>query len=235
MLEHLLETGARRKKSAWGGIVSITVHSAIIGIVVVATATADPGPTRTHGDTTLIRLAPPPDRDATIRDGHGGKPATGGKPTVPTIPIVPTIDVSSTIEPPLPNVGSTSAGADTSLLAAISGAMPNGEGPVSGAGIASSTVVDLPIRAVVDRTPRYPEMLRAAGIAGTVRVQFVVDTLGRVEPASIRVLDSSHAQFTDAVIAALRQSRFTAGAVAGRRVRTLVERSFRFDIAGGAR
>jgi len=78
-------------------------------------------------------------------------------------------------------------------------------------------------------------MLRAAGIAGEVRVRFVVDTAGRAELSSVHVIESSHELFTRAVLASLRQSRFTPGEVSGRRVRTLVERTFRFDIAGGGR
>lgn len=241
MLEQLPETGAQRKKSAWGGVVSIAVHVAIIGVVVAATAKATPVPMFVHDHTTPVRLAPPPSHGATDRDTRRGQPAGDPPPAVPAVPAVPTVpsfDIPSTVLPPLPATGAATpaAGSDSSLLSAIGAELPNGGVRVSGAGagVAGDAVVDSPVRTLVDRTPRYPAMLRDAGITGTVRVRFVIDTLGRVEPSSVRVLDSSHELFTKAVVAALRESRFTPGEVAGRRVRTLVERSFRFDIAGGA-
>src|SRR5690606_40192886 len=47
--------------------------------------------------------------------------------------------------------------------------------------------------------PRYPEMLRSAGIAGQVLAEFVVGTDGRVEINTFRVIESDHEQFTQAV------------------------------------
>src|SRR5688572_8497948 len=47
--------------------------------------------------------------------------------------------------------------------------------------------------------PKYPVDLRAAGTEGEVLVQFVVDTLGRPEMHTFKVLRSSHGEFTRAV------------------------------------
>jgi protein TonB len=79
--------------------------------------------------------------------------------------------------------------------------------------------------------PRYPETLRAAGIAGRVVLQFVVDTSGRAEPESVEVLESTRAEFADAVRAALSRLRFTPGEVSGRRVRTRVQLPFEFSLS----
>src|SRR5918993_686757 len=40
--------------------------------------------------------------------------------------------------------------------------------------------------------PKYPEMLRTAGVGGEVQAQFVVDTTGRVEQKSFKVLKSDN-------------------------------------------
>ena len=79
-------------------------------------------------------------------------------------------------------------------------------------------------------TPRYPSMLQSAGVEGSVRAQFVVDTLGRVEQGSFRALDATHDLFTAAVRDALLRARFSPAEVGGRRVRQLVEQTFTFTI-----
>lgn len=233
MLERLLETGTQRRKSAWGGAVSVMVHGTIIALVVAATAHANPIVDPGH-DIVVIPLHPPVENGPTERPGRDGAGSTGDPTNLPSIP---TLDVPTTVDPTIPETSPVTAGvgADTTLLSEIGGAANNGGATLGGTGVASDATVDVPVRALGDRAPAYPEMLRTAGIAGTVRVQFVVDTTGRAEPSSIRVLESTHALFTQSVLASLRGARFTPGEVAGRRVRTLVERSFRFDIAGGAR
>ena len=80
-------------------------------------------------------------------------------------------------------------------------------------------------------TPRYPTMLQSAGVEGDVRAQFVVDTLGRVERGSVRVLDTTHDLFASAVRDALTRARFTPAEAGGRKVRQLAEQVFTFRIA----
>jgi periplasmic protein TonB len=232
MLDRLLETGARNRKSGWGGTVSVVVHSAIIGLAIVGTGTAG---TRRGGDPIhYIPIAPPPSDPAPAAprppsSGHG-RSGTAALPTIPRIPVPGPVDLD--IAPQTPG-GATSA--DSAVVADIVGSGSGvGSAMITDGGVAHSDVVDSPVRVLSERVPRYPETLRAAGIAGTVAMQFVIDTLGRVEPGSLRVLASTHELFTRAAVASLRDARFTPGEVAGHRVRTLVERSFRFDI-GGAR
>jgi len=79
-------------------------------------------------------------------------------------------------------------------------------------------------------TPFYPAPLRSAGIAGGVLVEFVVDTLGRVEPGSLRVLESSHDLFSASVREVIPRWRFLPAEAGGRKVRQLVRQPFRFDL-----
>lgn len=79
--------------------------------------------------------------------------------------------------------------------------------------------------------PAYPELLRLAGVSGRVLVQYVVDTLGRVEPKSVRILDSSNELFTLAVKDVLPRLRFLPAEVGSRRVRMVVQQPFTFTIA----
>jgi protein TonB len=79
--------------------------------------------------------------------------------------------------------------------------------------------------------PNYPETLRSAGVEGEVRAQFVVDTTGRAEPNSLKILGSSNDLFTAAVRSALPRMRFFPAEVGGRKVRQLVEQPFTFQIS----
>jgi protein TonB len=79
-------------------------------------------------------------------------------------------------------------------------------------------------------TPRYPSMLQSAGVEGDVRAQFVVDTLGRVEQGSVRILATTHDLFAAAVRDALNRARFRPAEAGGHRVRQLAEQVFTFSI-----
>jgi hypothetical protein len=61
-------------------------------------------------------------------------------------------------------------------------------------------------------------------------VQFVVDTLGRVETVSFAVLETTHAEFAQAVRAVLPEMRFTPAIVSSHKVRQLVQQPFLFKI-----
>ena len=228
MLEQLLETGTRRRNSAWGGTTSVVVHVAIILLVVYATAQSEPRRKILRDDPILTRLAPP------LADPPDGKTgAAGGRTrsttssnTTPPPPTPGPVNIS-TPSSPLEGISAT----DTTLITDIVGGRGGGAEISAGNAIATGATVDTPVRVLAERSPAYPEILRAAGIGGTVTAQFVVDTTGRVEMASIRLLASSHELFARAVTASLRDMRFTPGSLGGHPVRMLVERSFRFDIA----
>ncbi len=70
--------------------------------------------------------------------------------------------------------------------------------------------------------PAYPPRLREAGIQGQVIIEAVVDTLGRVEPGSIRVVSSDYPDFEAAATASIRAALFRPARVFGHGVRVLV-------------
>jgi hypothetical protein len=61
-------------------------------------------------------------------------------------------------------------------------------------------------------------------------VQFVVDTLGRVDTMSFAVIETTHAEFAEAVRAVLPAMRFSPAVTASRKVRQLVQQPFLFRI-----
>ncbi len=78
--------------------------------------------------------------------------------------------------------------------------------------------------------PRYPEMLKSANIEGEVLAQFVVDTTGRAEMSTFKVLKSSHDGFTQAVKNVLPNMRFYPAEIGGRKVKQMVQQPFTFAL-----
>ena len=83
-------------------------------------------------------------------------------------------------------------------------------------------------RQVGGNAPVYPPSLVAAHVGGRVLVQFVVDTDGRPDIGTFKVLMSSNPLFADAVREALPSMRYEPATVDGRRVRQLVQQPFNF-------
>jgi TonB family protein len=79
---------------------------------------------------------------------------------------------------------------------------------------------------------QYPGLLRQAGIQGRVLVRAVIDTTGRAEPASVRVVESPHPGFDQAAKNLVLQARFRQGRVRGRAVRVLIEFPVEFRTEG---
>ena len=78
--------------------------------------------------------------------------------------------------------------------------------------------------------PRYPDMLKSANIEGEVLAQFVVDTTGRAEMGTFKVLKSSHDGFTQSVRNVLPNMRFYAAEIGGRKVKQMVQQPFTFAL-----
>jgi protein TonB len=78
--------------------------------------------------------------------------------------------------------------------------------------------------------PRYPDVLRSDNVQGSVLVQFVVDTLGRADTTTFKVLRSTHDLFTISVRHVLPEMQFGPAEIAGRKVKQLVQMPFQFSI-----
>ena len=81
--------------------------------------------------------------------------------------------------------------------------------------------------------PRYPDMLRSANVEGEVLAQFVVDTTGRAEMSTFKVIKSTHDLFTNAVKSSLPNMKFYPAEVGGKHVKQLVQMPFQFNLTKG--
>lgn len=232
MFGQLLESRARRPRRTGGAALSVAVHTAIIGAAAALTAQ--------HGK--------PVERPEPVIPVHFAPPVTPEVPRTPMM-VVPlrvrgpsftmrTIDAPTVTPPSLPPIEAATGLSLDSVL--ISSGRWGREGVVAGAigldveehprGEAWSGK-ELLMRIVSSAKPRYPESLRQAGIGGRVLIRFTLDTLGRIDMGSVQVLESTHDLFSRSVRDALPQFRFKATEVGGRRVRSLAEMPFEFQVA----
>ena len=103
------------------------------------------------------------------------------------------------------------------------GMVPMGE-------VYAEALVDVRPDLLAGPPPIYPELLRQAGIQGRVLVQFVVDTMGKAEVSTIRIIQTPNPGFNDVVRTSVVRSQFRPGRVRGRAVRVLTELPFDFKI-----
>ena len=237
MLTTLLESNAPRQRRRWSTVASVVVHIAIIAGAVAATASARTPRSRAPiiddrhviyvGPTSPRREPSHPTVPTQRQQGSqgAGDPVlrtAGGPELVWKRPSGPTIDVD-----PRTLIGDPIEGADRPCIVGCRPAM----GSDSGARVPlTAAAVDRVATLLSEPRPRYPDQLRGAGVSGRVVAQFVVDTLGRVEPASIVIREAAHQLFASAVRAVLPSLRFKAAEAGGHKVRMLVELPFEFRL-----
>jgi TonB family protein len=201
------------------------IHVVIVGLVVLFT------PRIVHTHPRLRELAhplvynpPPPVNQPGVR-WHGHEMCQCIAPLAPNVvpPTIPGIDIS--LAPPSTDIG-------TRVIDKWDGiSHEHGSSGEQTPGVLSANVVEVQVAPYPGApTPRYPEALRAAGIEGAVTLEFVVDTTGRVEGGSVRVLSSAADAFVVSVRDALAGTRYHPALVGGRRVRQLVRQGFVFSL-----
>ncbi len=88
--------------------------------------------------------------------------------------------------------------------------------------------LDRPPEPIVQPAPVFPFNLKREAIQGRVRVEFVVDTEGRVHNPF--VVESSHPGFEEAALTGVSRWKFRAGIKAGRKVNTRMQVPILFKI-----
>jgi protein TonB len=231
MFENLIETKPKKPKTAKQLVLSVIVHAVAIGGAVYGTLEAkeaiekpkaekvefvemkkeEPPPPETKPE-------PPPDVVAAPPPPKGFQVLTA---PIKIPDVLPDIDLTKKVTDEADFSGKGVAGG-------IAKGVVGGTAPV-----ADQTYFEFQVEKQVAQqnvTLRYPDMLRSANVEGEVLAQFVVDTTGRVEPNSIKILKSSHDLFTNAVQQALRTARYYPAEIGGRKVKQLVQQPFNFTL-----
>lgn len=224
LFNNLLESKAQKQRSLGSTMMSLVMHTALIALAVKATLQATQEKEKVEEKVNFVEVKkdePPPP-----------KPPPAQAPPPPQSFQVLTAPVN--IPNVLPDIDLTAkltneadfTGKGVQAPKAATGPKPEGDQPYF------EFMVEKPVtEASNTQRPRYPDILKSAGVEGEVLAQFIVDTVGRVEPNSFKVLKTTHPLFEAAVRAALPGMRFIPAEVGNKRVRQLVQQPFVFAIA----
>ena len=224
MFNNLIESNRKsNKKGAFGlGFVSLVGHSLVVLGAVVATLTAGEQTDEQTLDTAMVFLnqqeeQKKPEETPPVVD----VPQLKGFQTV----VAPT-DIPTNI-PPI-NLQEQFDPKDYSGTG-VEGGIGTGIVPSSDQVFMESVVEERP--ELLTRPPlQYPDLLRQAGVQGRVLVQAIIDTLGRAEPASVKVIQSPNPGFDQPAKNLVLKSLFRPARVHGRAVRVLINLPIDFTI-----
>lgn len=233
MFENLIESQDKSKKSIGQTVLSFVVHAAVIAAAVKVTAAGAEAVKNVVADTTMVFLKPPPppppppDQPPPDVIVAQNPPPKGFQTVVAPTDIpkdIPPVDLE---QKPFDPKDFTGKGAEGGLASGIVG----GTGPVDVAGVVyTEGQLDDPVQPISIPTPRYPPVLQSAGIAGSVDVQYVVDTTGHTEPNSFKVMKSTHPAFAEPAKEAILKGVFKPAKFKGQPVRQLVQQRISFKV-----
>ncbi|MEO7084607.1 MAG: TonB family protein [Gemmatimonadaceae bacterium] len=235
MFDNLIESSAKKQKRGGGTVASAIIHAVVISAAVYATAHASQELEKPKAEkvefVTVKKDEPPPPKDQPKPPPDVVMKAPPPKGfQVLTAPIkipdvLPDIDLSKKVTNEEDFTGKGQAGG------IAKGVVGGTAAPVN----SDQTFFEFQVEKQVapfpgNSAPRYPDMLRSANVEGEVLAQFTVDTTGRAEMSTFKVLKSTHDLFTNAVRASLPNMKFYPAEVGGRKVKQLVQMPFQFSL-----
>lgn len=219
---------------------SLVTHALAIALALVATRAALDAPRVTAPEDVMLLFvpkAPEPLPPAAIKPekptaivNMAEPPAQGFQTVVAPrdIPnLIPPIDLN---QRPLDPRDFTGRGVEGGIADGVAG----GAGPVALDAIyeASTDVAGFEPAVVLSQPmPQYPAALASVGVEGRVAVEFVIDTTGKVEPVSVKIIESTHPAFESAARRAIAGSIFRPAHLSTLPVRQLTRQSVRFVAA----
>ena len=233
MFDNLIETKKKKQRTLGGTIISVVIHAVAITAAVYGTLHAREAilekPKAEKVDFVEVKKeepkqepekAPPPPEVTVAPPPPKGFQVLSAPVNIPDV--IPDIDLSKKVTDEADFTGKGVAGG-------------SGRGVVGGTGSANNegAYFEFQVEKTVlpspnNPTPSYPSMLQSAGVEGRVLAQFVVDTSGRADMSTFKVLESSHELFTQAVRQALPRYRFFPAEIGGKKVRQVVQQPFTF-------
>jgi periplasmic protein TonB len=234
MFDQLLETKAAAQKKSGGTFISLVVHSVLIAGAIYATNKTAEAFEKPKEEKVVLqenkKKEPEPEKP---KEQPKQQPVAQVAPPKGFQVITPPIEVPDVI----PDVDLSRKATDEAdfsgkgVQGGVAKGVEGGTGPV----ISDQPYFDFQVEKAAaaipgSGSPAYPEMLKSSGVEGEALVQFIVDTTGRAETGSFKVLRASHDAFGQAVRAALPRMRFLPAEIGGRKVRMLVQQPFAFAL-----
>jgi periplasmic protein TonB len=231
MFESLLASGTRARIRVHRYVLSASCHLVLVAGAVVLTrhrgATTHPQSV----DPGILFVAPQPPRElpAQPRQTLPSRPYPAAPSWQPNV-AAPDLN-SPTLPSRVPTV--------TELLQGdLNGGSSFGLSASSPAGARLATVepltaaaVDELVEVLEQPAPEYPSALSKAGVTGRVELEYVVDTTGHAEAASLRTLLSTHPAFEAAARGSVLATRYRPARLRGGVVRQLVRQTLSFRLA----
>ncbi len=242
MFDVLIASAAHREVRAGTVTTSMITHALLIMLAVSATRAALENPRVLTADPAILLFVPkppPPPEPEAKPEPPAVTPLVAEPPPKGFQTVMAPRDIPNVIPPvdltqrPLDPRDFTGRGVEGGLASGVIGGTgtvnPDGASDLS-AIYEASTRDDRFEQAVVvfQPVPRYPVALAAARIEGKVAVEFVIDTAGKVEVGSIRVLESTHQAFETSAREAMTGATFRPARLSNHAVRQLTRQSIRF-------
>jgi protein TonB len=226
----------QRLRSHLSGVpVSIGVHLVLLLVLVVIPLLdiVVPVPFMTNPSYVLAAPLPPPP-SAAPRPPASPVAARAAVPSPidapdtirPEVPVAPPFTPIDAVDTGLPPGFGAGEPGGTALAPPPAPPAPEPAKPQPQA-VRAAQLPELP-RKIVDAHPAYPEVARQARVEGTVILEAVIDTSGRV--TQLRVLRSVPL-LDQAALEAVRQWRYTPSSYGGRPVSVLMTITVRFTLA----
>jgi protein TonB len=231
VFENLIESKQKGTRTIGQTVLSVLVHGGLIFGAVKATQGMAETIKNRPIDTTMVFLKPPPppppppDQPPPDVIVSQNPPPKGFQTVVAPTDIpkdIPPIDLN---EKPFDPKDFTGKGVEGGIAKGVVG----GTGPVTGE-VFLEAQLDDPVQPISIPTPRYPPVLQSAGIAGSVDLQYVVDTTGHAEPGSFKVLKTTHPAFSEPAKEAISKGVFKPAKFKGQAVRQLVQQRISFKV-----
>jgi TonB family protein len=203
-----------KKRLLGVGFASLAIHSAMIAGVVYATLHAAPRDDQVRMDTKVVLLAPQEHQNAAdpppvqLADALQGFQPVAVSAQIPTD--MPPVDLQQRFDP------KDYSGSGV-------------EGGLSRNEVYAEALVEERPALLSAPPPIYPAFLKQAGIQGRVILPAVIDTMGLVEPASLRIMKSPHPAFDQPTKDWVLKALFRPARLHGRCVRVFV--NLRVDYA----
>jgi TonB family protein len=222
----LLESERSFFRSAEFATVSIVTHVALVWLVLTTSTGTFRLPT-TEREARVMFLLPPDPVQAPERQSEifiPGRPGSG----LDQAGQLPTAEGEG-----LRVAATSTRGHHRGERSGAQGDKPLGPAPfLTAEKVYSMLQVDQVVERYEDSAvPVYPPQLSARGVEGKVDATYVVDTTGRVDTRTIKVMQSDDSLFSESVRTALGEARFRPAKRLGKTVRQLVQQRFSFKLA----
>jgi protein TonB len=235
MFNNLIESKRKSEKTLGGTLVSIGLHALLITLAVYVTAHAGQKVVeKSRQEDVVFAKAPPPpppppDQPKPPPDVVVAPPPPKGFQVLQA-PInipdkIPDIDLSKAVTDEKDFSGKGVAGGKANGV--VGGTPTNSDQPYF------EFQVEKPALAREGNpNPKYPSMLESSRVEGDVLAQFVVDTSGRAEMSTFKILQASNELFGASLKSVLPSWRFYPAEAGGHKVKQIVQLPIKFNVPG---